>query len=509
MAQTFFCNDRETTVKTEKGMLKGYKLGNVYAFKGIPYATAKRFRAPEEVEAWDGVKEALNYGYTCPLLTEDSFLGDLLSPHRFWPQGEDCLNLNIWTKSIEKGVKKPVAVWFHGGGFFAGSSVEQLAYDGTALAEKEDIVLVSVNHRLNLLGFMDLRSFGEERKDSCNAGVLDMIAALKWVHENIEAFGGDSKNVTIFGQSGGGGKVITLMQSPQAEGLFQKAMIMSGVLGNMFKDYVDGRMVVLKTLELLGLKEQEVDKLDTIPYKELAEAYVKAYYEVSPGPGFPYFAPQKSDVYLGDPMKNGFCEFAKTIPVVIGSTFSEFNGRTLGLEKKSDEEVREYLVGKFGEDGNKAADLFQTTYPDLPLHYIVNVDVDGFRCLDKEWIRRRTEEGCAPTYTYMFNLCHSINDGQMAWHCADIPFFFHNVEVSPVSNMGEVSEKLEKQMSGAFANFVRTGKPYEDTLSEWPACEVGKENTMIFDKVSRVRVNHDDEMMETFRPMHIAPGLFG
>lgn len=508
MAAVFICNERETTVKTDKGILKGYKLGEVYTFKGVPYAKAERFRLPVEVEPWNGVKEALAYGYTCPLLAEDSIGGDLSAPHRFWPQSEDCQNLNIWTKSIDPESKKPVVVWFHGGGFFAGSAVEQLAYDGEQLAMTEDLVVVTVNHRLNLLGFMDLRKFGEERKDSCNAGLMDMVYSLKWVQKNIAAFGGDPDNVTIFGQSGGGGKVITLMQSPQAEGLFHKAMIMSGVLGGIFHDDVDSGPVVLRAMELLNI--DSVEELDRVPYKALADAYVKAYYETTSGPGFPYFGPTKNEYFAGNPVINGFSDFARNIPVMIGSTFSEFNGRTMGLEKKNDDEVLVYLKERFGnEQGEAAADVFRRTYPGLPLRYIVNVDVDGFRCYDKEWIQERVKEKCAPTYSYLFTLCHSMNEGQMAWHCADIPFFFRNIHVSPISNMGEDTQRIQCQMSGAFANFARTGKPYEESLPEWPACEKGKEHTMIFDIKAEVRTNHDDELIEKFLPLHIAPGLFG
>ena len=143
-------------------------------------------------------------------------------PHMYWSEKEDCQNLNIWTPSIRDGRKRPVMVWLHGGGFSAGSSIEQLAYDGENLSRAGDVVVVSVNHRLNVLGYLNLSPFGEKYQDSANAGNLDLIAALEWIRDNIEGFGGDPENVTLFGQSGGGVKAWSLLQMPEADGLFHK-----------------------------------------------------------------------------------------------------------------------------------------------------------------------------------------------------------------------------------------------------------------------------------------------
>ena len=202
---------------TTSGDLKGYFYDGVYIYKGIPYAYADRFQMPVPSK-WDGVKDATNYGFVCPLQNQDTPNGELMVPHRYWPQDEHCQSLNIWTNKLDPEAKKPVLVWFHGGGYAAGSSIEQVAYDGVSIAKKGDSILVSVNHRLNILGYLDLSPFGEKYKNSANAGHADMVAALQWVHDNIAAFGGDPENVTIFGQSGGGMKVATLMNTPAADG---------------------------------------------------------------------------------------------------------------------------------------------------------------------------------------------------------------------------------------------------------------------------------------------------
>ena len=208
-----FDYDGVPVLHTTSGDLKGYFYDGVYIYKGIPYAYADRFQMPVPSK-WDGVKDATNYGFVCPLQNQDTPNGELMVPHRYWPQDEHCQSLNIWTNKLDPEAKKPVLVWFHGGGYAAGSSIEQVAYDGVSIAKKGDSILVSVNHRLNILGYLDLSPFGEKYKNSANAGHADMVAALQWVHDNIALFGGDPENVTIFGQSGGGMKVTDLMQIP-------------------------------------------------------------------------------------------------------------------------------------------------------------------------------------------------------------------------------------------------------------------------------------------------------
>lgn len=223
-----FRYDDVPVLETTSGKLKGCFYDGTYIFKGVPYAYADRFQMPVPSE-WTGVKDATSYGYVCPLMTQDKPTAELLVPHRYWPMDEHCQNLNIWTTALDREAKKPVIVWFHGGGYAAGSSIEQVAYDGRNMCVEGDAVVVSVNHRLNILGYLDLSPFGQKYENSGNAGHADMVAALQWIHNNIALFGGNPENVTIFGQSGGGMKVADLMQIPAADGLFHKELIMSGV----------------------------------------------------------------------------------------------------------------------------------------------------------------------------------------------------------------------------------------------------------------------------------------
>ncbi|MBR3060718.1 MAG: carboxylesterase family protein [Oscillospiraceae bacterium] len=198
MARDFRCS-ADTVAKTADGLLRGFFLDGLYIFQGVKYADAGRFQAPAPVKPWEGIREATNYGYICPVANEPMPTGELLIPHRFWPSNEHCQYLNIWTPSLERGAKKPVIVWLHGGGYSSGSSIEQVAYEGDALAEYADAVVVTLNHRLNILGFLDMSSFGEKYRNSVNAGMADIVEALRWVKRNIAAFGGDPENVTLIG----------------------------------------------------------------------------------------------------------------------------------------------------------------------------------------------------------------------------------------------------------------------------------------------------------------------
>ena len=237
MEKQFRYDFQTAVVETDKGLVHGYEYDGMSIFKGIPYARSKRFHDPEPVEPWDGLREATGYGYVCPLLDEERLDSSLGAPHRIGVQNENCQNLNVWTPACDDK-KRPVMVWLHGGAFSGGSSIEQVAYEGENLCKHGQIVFVSINHRLNVLGYCDLSEFGEEYKNSGNAGTSDMVAALQWIHRNIAAFGGDPGNVTIFGQSGGGMKVTALLQTPAADGLYHKGIIMSGVQGGALFDCV-------------------------------------------------------------------------------------------------------------------------------------------------------------------------------------------------------------------------------------------------------------------------------
>lgn len=497
MAKKFICSTTEPIVQTKAGKLRGFILDGTYTFHGIKYADAKRFQMPTEVKPWEGVKDALSYGYVCPMLSQEIPQGEIMIPHRYWPKDENCQYLNVWTQSVCAHAKKPVMVWLHGGGFAAGSSIEHVAYDGENMSKYGDVVVVTINHRLNILGYMDLSPFGEKYANSANAGSADMVAALRWVHDNIANFGGDPDNVTIFGQSGGGMKVWSLMQTPSAEGLFHKGVIQSGLIDGFIAPLnTDGTQIVNAMLKELGFEEGDVEKLETVSYDRMAEAYNKVWPALARQGVYVGGNPVPNEFYVGDPRVVGFTDHAKTIPVMIGSVFGEFAFGP-GVPNKyelSEEEIKPMIQKKYGEASDELIDLFKKAYPDKNLTDLLVLD-SLFRAPSKDFIEKKAAHEEAPIYSFMFAYEFPYDDGKPAWHCAEIPFVFHNTDKVPVCNLPGVSDELEEQVFGAWINFARSGNPNHTGLSSWPACKPGDEATMIFDKNCEVKHNYDNDLI--------------
>ena len=317
-----------TIVQTVKGKLQGRVNDGVYNFLGVEYAKAeKRFQEAKEVEAWEGVKTAFEYGAAS---SQSSFLGGLGSLITGAKYDNNCQNLNIWTPKLDNQ-KRPVMVWLHGGGFSSGSANGN---NGENLAKNQDVVVVGVNHRLNMMGYFDLSEYGEEYKNSANVGVDDIIMSLKWINENIEAFGGDPDNVTVFGQSGGGAKVLALMTAPKAEGLFHKAIIQSGAtetVGVKFTSKEASLALTENILAQLHITKDNIDEIQNVSYETLMNAGSAALSAVAeefeiPGPFGGYgmeWEPVVDGTYVVDhpiTADGDFADVAHDIPLLIGST---------------------------------------------------------------------------------------------------------------------------------------------------------------------------------------------
>lgn len=496
MLKTFRYDD-VPVLETTSGKLKGYFYDGEYIFKGVPYAHADRFQMPVPSK-WEGVKDATSYGFVCPLMMQDTPSAELLVPHRYWPMDEHCQNLNIWTKTLDETARKPVIVWLHGGGYFAGSSIEQVAYDGYNMCMEGDTVVVSINHRLNILGYLDLSPFGEKYRNSGNAGHADMVAALQWVHDNIALFGGDPENVTIFGQSGGGMKVADLMQIPAADGLFHRGLIMSGVASaNMLPSCVGtGERIVTAMLTELGLTAADVEQLETLPYPELVKTYTKVMPAVAMTGGYVGNGPQVNDWYLGNPLQHGMREHAYEIPLMIGSVFGEFAFAPSAFDKTAltDAEMTAIVRKVYGEHTEAVLVAFAKAYPGKNPTDLLNVD-RAMRQPSKQLAAMHAQGKKAGTYLYDFTLEFPVMH-KIAWHCADIPFFFHNTDKVEICSIPDVTEKLEAQIFGAFMNFARTGVPSQESLPVWPEVTGKEEPTMIFDRECLVRDHFDDELLK-------------
>ena len=261
--------------ETTAGLIEGSWEDGVYRYLGVPYAqAAERFVPAGEVEPWEGIRAADAYG---PISPQGAISGVGGAADQTGTDN-NCQNLNIWTPGIGDGQKRPVMVWLHGGGFSTGSGNEA-GYDGANLSREGNVVVVTVNHRLNVFGHLDLSAYGEKYRYSANVGILDIVDALEWIQGNIEAFGGDPDNVTIFGQSGGGAKVLALMTSPYAEGLFDKGIVQSGAtetMGPSFNTQEASTRLTENFLEILGISPDSIEDLQTLPAEQLEEAAAEA-----------------------------------------------------------------------------------------------------------------------------------------------------------------------------------------------------------------------------------------
>ena len=521
-------------VQTKKGKLHGFRDGDVYHFFGIRYGKAGRFSLPKETAPWDGVKDAKSFGYICPLMPDgmDDQAGTAHDPkkefdpmaapfssfemaHRYWVMDEDCLFLNVWTKHLpgavpnrthdaakeDKGVKRPVFLWLHGGGFGAGSSIEIPAYDGHNLSGYGDVVVVSINHRLNCLGYLDLSSFGDSFRESGIAGMADVVLALRWIHDNIEAFGGDPDNVTVGGQSGGGGKATMLLQMPPADGLYRRIISQSGTTGdlNTTAEAEKKRYQALgeKTAELLGLNKDTIEKIREVPYVQLSEAAEKAGAELGFPPGLMMLEPSVTEGwYIGASEYAGFREETKDVAVLAGTVLGEFNFmHYLGDKTRYSEAERKALLeAQYSEDTDRVLAEFHRVFPGLDDLYALSVDT-VFRPGIVRWLDERVKFTDAPCYNYQMSFIIPYLGGVAPWHCSCIPFAFRNVEMEPAHCTGPYAERLQDQVSDAWLAFMENGDPSTPALS-WRPYTTNDRCRMQFAERSHMTAEPDDLLME-------------
>ncbi len=494
---------------TESGKVKGYMHNGIYTYKGIPYAKADRFMAPEKPTPWKDVRSSMAYGPVCPTdpttSVNDAF--EFAFNHDLGYPNEHCQVLNVWTRNLNDGKKRPVMVWLHGGGFTAGSSIELPSYDGENLARKGDVVVVSVNHRLNVLGFMDLSAYGDKYKGSGNAGLLDLVASLQWVKDNIANFGGDPDNVTIFGQSGGGGKVTSLMNSPKAKGLFQRAIVESGSYITAFNEKSVAQRVAAATLDELHIPASKVDSLQKIPYDVLNEASKKAMRKVG--------AELKKEGKTGNTGWNGVLdgdflpyqptdpaamEISKNIPLMVGTVKNEFTPFIPGPKKQTMDDLKASLTKKYGDKADAYMAAVKKAYPNTstPAGY-TDMDLSFRPMAIKQADLKSGVSGAAPVYMYLFTWQSPVNGGiYKAMHCMDIAFQFDNISLcEQMTGGGKAARALAEKVSSAWINFARTGNPnVPGALPKWPAYTEKNGATMLFDNQCTMREHPDGDLLK-------------
>jgi len=496
---------------TESGKVRGYIEDDIYTYKGIPYAQAERFMPPVKAEPWEGVRSSTTYGPVAPLVTPTTLVQDepeFVFDHDWGYTNEDCLRINIWTPSIDDEEKRPVLFWIHGGGFTAGSSQELPSYDGKNLSKKGDVVVVSINHRLNVLGFLDLSAYDEKYKHSANSSILDMVAALEWVRDNIENFGGDPNNVMIFGQSGGGAKVNTLMAMPKARGLFHKAVNQSGSFRMGILEKEDTSAIGAEVLAQLGLNADQVDSLQNIPFEKLAAAGTSALKkveekmkaEVKPVMGFGLgWGPSVDGEDLPYQLfsKEAF-ELSKDIPLLIGTTKNEFAPfANMRFAKASEEEILTHIKEQWKEKADDYIQAVQKAYPDdTSPKDLINVDTMFRPGAVAQANDKSSLVGGAPVYMYIFDWQSPVFDGKYkSVHCMEIPFVFDNVaRANHMTGGGQEAHELADKVSLAWINFAKSGNPNHSGLPEWPAYNSTNTATMHFDTNCEVKPQLDQEL---------------
>ncbi len=498
-------SDSEVVVTTNYGKLKGSLVDNVGIFKGIPYAAPSdgdnRFLPPTPLQKWEGILETKEWGpksFQLPMNLPPEALKQMkLDEGRANEMDENCQSINIWSPSIKSDKKLPVMFWCHGGGFVSGSGSGSV-FDGYNMAKSGDVVIVSVTHRLGALGFLYLGHIDKKYESSGNVGMLDIVAALKWVSENIEQFGGDPNNVTIFGQSGGGGKVSTLMAMPAADGLFHKAIVQSGALINgVLKEDAIARTNAL--FDALGISQGNIDsllKVDPMVLVEKSSAMQNGDMSSAPSGRRMGFAPVVDGVtLLNDPFNPDAPEQSSEIPLIIGTNKDE-----MGMPLNDENEIINAMKQQVGGDVDELLAAYKEEFPDYSLPEIYSLfSADIMMRINSITMAERKLKQTAPVYMYLFNYGITTEGSQIpkSGHSMEISFVFNNPE-SPIVpgvpvNDGTIS--LAGKMSKAWTSFAHNGNPNHNGLPEWPIYNVTDRSTMLFDTECFVQNNPSGEII--------------
>jgi para-nitrobenzyl esterase len=510
-------NSSSARVEIDSGKIKGYVSRGIYTFKGIPYGDdtggANRFTVAKKPKPWSGVRSCMSYGPIAPAAYRTAWNDDEGKWMFDWTDGymaEDCLRINVWTPSINDNAKRAVMFWIHGGVYVNGSSQEMHGYDGENLAKHGDVVVVSINHRLNVLGFLDLAKYGEEFKHSSNVSQLDIVAALEWVKANIANFGGDPNRVTIFGQSGGGGKVTHLLAMPSAEGLFHRAIIQSGskpqnvtsAFSSKLADYV---------LEELQIPASNAVAVQKVPYDQLLAAGDRAGLRLrkemphAPATGLR----QSGSSTIWQPIVDGDVipkpvfyptapETSKNVPVIVGSTLNEF---TVAVDHPEYElltwdELKLRAESALRGKGDEAIRIYRRNSPKATAFEIwsqMNATTN-MRMNAVEIAKEKSAQGAA-AYNYQFRWQTPVLDGRAhAFHGLDICFGFNNTDLERnMTGGGDDARALAAKVSGAFVSFAKTGNPNHSLLPRWEAVSGDRVATMCFDNDCELKINHDED----------------
>lgn len=492
--------DAETT----SGRIRGLNVAGIRTFRGVPYggstAGKNRFMGPTPVKAWSGVRSALNYGEIAPQNVADptrpfNLLIDW-DNHPGSGMGEDCLNLNVWTPALDNG-KRPVLVYFHGGGFTRGSANHHL-FTGDRLARFGDVVVVTVNHRLGVLGYLNLRDLADDGafRHSGNAGILDLVQSLEWVRDNIANFGGDPNAVTIFGQSGGGGKVAALMAMPGARGLFHRAFAQScGNFRQMSRE--ESAQNAARLVTALGRDPKAASGLQDLPFEQFIEAQDAIGAAVGSNEFKPVIDGQSLPWHPLDPKA---LQVSAGIPLVLGYCLNDqaWMYPNLDLDAAG---LRNFVTGFVPTDRvDDVMELYARGYPAYSpflLQATIATDRDLLQ-RTSAFAERKAALNAASTWAYRLDWPSPAFGGRLgAVHGMDMALVFHNTHQPTVGDHPAVPVLADK-MSSALVEFARTGAPAASQLPVWPAYTAQRRETMVVNYPAQQVVNDPNRAFRVF-----------
>ena len=493
-------------VETASGRVRGAIIEGVAAFKCIPYGAptsgANRFMPPRKPAPWAGVRDALEYAGHAPQQglrpATRPELADFSGPPDTSPETEDCLTLSVWSPGVQPSAKRPVMVWFHGGAFAYGTA-NAARLQGSRLATRGDVVVVTVNQRLNIFGFLDLSAIGgTEFAASGNAGTLDMVAALEWVRDNIERFGGDPANVTIFGESGGGGKVCTLLAMPSARGLFHRAIVQSGAAIRL-RERDRAAKLSEAVLNTLGLTRTDLGRLQSLPMAQLLAAVDPAQKAIGPAPmplfdRYPFGPVVDGSIVPNHPFDPAAPAVSADIPLLIGDMKDEMASFLARDDKVwhrtlTEQEMRDRVAAVAGVQTDHVIETYRRLYPGMnPAERLIATLTDSnFRIRSLIVAEGKAAQGAAPVYMYSFEWETPVLGGRMkAPHALDVPFTFDTIDLTNATDRSAAAHKLAATMSGTWAAFARTGKPEHPSIPPWPAYDRASRATLVLDAECRL-----------------------
>jgi para-nitrobenzyl esterase len=511
--QVLLVGDNIAVANTHHGKVRGYVLRGINYFLGVPYGAdtsgPNRFMPPQKPKAWNDVYPALWWGNSAPQNMENRYANKFASFRDHWNYddvSEDCLRINVFTPALNDGKRRPVLFWIHGGGFTNGNGIEHDGYNGENFARFGNAVFCSINHRLGPLGFCNLAGVGGEKfAASGNVGMLDIVAALEWVRDNIANFGGDPGNVTIMGQSGGGAKVCTLAAMPCAKGLFHKAVVLSGA-SRRSGDKALSEKLGSAVLKEAGLNTSQLDQLQSLPWKDFYAIATRAQQavakEAGPGGMMRGFSPVvDGDILPQHPFDPEPAPSAATVPMIISSVQDEMSPSWFdsSLESVSMEQVVERLKQRagfgpgFGDKTKEVVESYARAFPGKkPVEIWSMVAANRQSVVALADIKSKQP---APVYVNWFTWQPPLFDSRMrAFHCVDICFWFHNTDLMLTHTGGGPRPRaLAEKMAGALLQFMKTGNPNGPGLPNWPKYTPAKGETMIFDDTPVAKNDPDRE----------------